>query len=116
MLLKLGKKNKVFKKIALLLQPFTPHLSEEIWKELGGSQLAINEQWPKPSDTKQKTKCKIAIQINGKTREIIEFVFDEKEIIVKNTALNNPKVKKMLKDKEIKRTIFVPNKVLNIVS
>ncbi len=108
--------NKVFKKIALLLQPFTPHLSEEIWKELGGSQLAINEQWPKPSDTKQKTKCKIAIQINGKTREIIEFVIDEKEIIVKNTALNNPKVKKMLRDKEIKRTIFVPNKVLNIVS
>ncbi len=105
-----------FKTLSVLLQPFTPHLSEEMWKVLGGARLAINEQWPKPSDTNKKTKCKIAIQINGKTREIVEFVFDEKEITVKNIALNSPKIKKMLKDKEIKRVIFVPNKVLNIVS
>ena len=62
-----------FKNLALLLQPFTPHLSEEIWKSLGLDGLAINQQWPTVPTTQTKKICKIAIQIDGKTREIIEF-------------------------------------------
>tara|TARA_Y100001970_G_C14249863_1_gene871016 strand:- start:2165 stop:4741 length:2577 start_codon:yes stop_codon:yes gene_type:complete len=106
----------IFKKTALLLQPFTPHLSEEMWKRLDNSNLAVNESWPKPLELKEKKYCKIAIQINGKTREILEFDFDEGEKVVGESALANIKIAKILKDKKIKRTIFVPNKVLNIVS
>ena len=46
----------------------------------------------------------------------MDFGFNEEESQVKKVALNNSKIKKILKDKEIKRIIFVPNKVLNIVS
>ena len=104
-----------FEKLALLLQPFTPHLSEEMWKELGMKGLAINQPWPKPSKTLRKVSYKIAIQINGKTRQIIEFDNDTNEEDVKIRALNDKKIKKNMLNKSIKKIIFVPKKILNIV-
>ncbi len=104
-----------FKNLALLLQPFTPHLSEEIWKSLGLDGLAINQLWPKIPTTQTKKICKIAIQVDGKTREVIEFYVGISEEEVKIKALNNKKIKKMIGKKVIKKTIFVPEKILNIV-
>ena len=106
---------KSFKNLALLLQPFTPHLSEEVWKSLGLDGLAINQLWPKVTTNQTKKICKIAIQIDGKTREIIEFDVGVGEEEVKIKALNSKKIKKMIDKKVIKKTIFVPEKILNIV-
>ena len=104
-----------FKTIALLLQPFTPHLSEEMWKELGEKDLAINQKWPKILDNVEKSVSKIAIQINGKTREIIEFNNGSSQKTVEDVALKSNKIKKQIMEKEIKKIIFVPERVLNIV-
>ena len=104
-----------FKNLTLLLQPFTPHLSEEVWKSLGLDGLAINQLWPKVTTTQTKKICKIAIQIDGKTREIIEFDVGISKEEVKIKALNSKKIKKMIDKKVIKKTIFVPEKILNIV-
>jgi leucyl-tRNA synthetase len=104
-----------FKNLALLLQPFIPHLSEEIWESLGLDGLAINQLWPKSLTTQTKKICNIAIQIDGKTREIIEFDVGIDEERVKTKALNSKKIKKMTDKKTIKKTIFVPEKILNIV-
>jgi len=103
------------KNIALLLQPFTPHLSEEIWKSLGLDGLAINQLWPKAPTIQTKKICKIAIQIDGKTREIIEFDVGISKEEVKIKALNSKKIKKMIDKKLIKKIIFVPEKIINIV-
>jgi len=104
-----------FKNLALLLQPFTPHLSEEVWKYLGLKGLAINQLWPKVLTAETAKIYKIAIQIDGKTREIIEFDVGIGEEEVKIKALNSKKIKKMIDKKVIKKTIFVPKKILNIV-
>ena len=56
-----------FKNLALLLQPFTPHLSEEIWKSLSLDGLAINQLWPKIPTTQTNKVCNIVIQVDGKT-------------------------------------------------
>ena len=104
-----------FKNLALLLQPFTPHLSEEIWKSLGLDGLAINQQWPKVATTQTKKVSRIAIQVDGKTREIIEFDVGISEERIKFMALNSKKIKKMIGKKVIKKTIFVPEKILNMV-
>ena len=104
-----------FKNLALLLQPFTPHLSEEIWKSLGLGGLAINQLWPKVPTTQTKKTYKIAIQVDGKTREIIEFDVGIGEEEVKIKALNSKKIKKIVDKRIIKKTIFVPEKILNIV-
>ncbi len=103
------------KKLALLLQPFVPHLSEEIWKELKGSGLAISNQWPESKNKLSKDYCYIAIQINGKTKEVLKFDKKSTEEDIKSIALEKQKVKKMIMNRKIKKFIFVPEKILNVV-
>jgi len=105
----------VFKKLSLLFQPFVPHLSEEMWKKLGLKNFAINQNWPKSSGKKRKQTSKIAIQVNGKTKEIIEFDVGIDEETIRIKALNSKKIKRMIENKTIKRIIFVPEKIFNVV-
>ncbi len=101
-------------KLSIILQPFVPHISEEIWSSLGNQTLCINESWPF-EDVIKKSEIKIAIQINGKTREIIEVDNKiSKEKILKIAKLND-KIKKNLSDKKIIREIYVPGKIVNLV-
>ena len=113
---KLSKKN--FKwsleKLSIILQPFVPHISEEIWSSLGNKTLCINETWRLEGVIK-KSEIRIAIQINGKTKEIIEI--DEKfskEKVLETVKLND-KIKKNLLGKNIVREIYVPGKIVNLV-
>ena len=62
------------KKLAIILQPFVPHISEEIWSNLCNTSLCINERWPNEK-VKKKNSIKLAIQINGKTKEVIQIKF-----------------------------------------
>ncbi len=112
-----SKKNLVifFKKLSLLIQPFVPHLSEEIWKELKGSKMAIEQSWPEISKNIQADTSKIAIQINGKTRAILELKKGSTKEDVEKVAMNEKKVQKHIQEKNIKRVIFVPEKIINIV-
>ena len=105
----------VFETLAILLQPFTPHLSEEMWKSLGKKEMVIDQIWPKPLKSQRKNNCNIAIQINGKTKNVIEFNYDADENTVLDKVRQNEKIKKTIGNAQVKRTIFVPNKILNIV-
>ena len=85
-----------------------------IWSNLGNQTLCINEVWPL-EDVIRKSEIKIAVQINGKTKEIIEV--DEKfskEKVLETVKLNN-KIKKNLLGKNIVREIYVPGKIVNLV-
>ena len=102
------------KKLSVILQPFVPHISEEIWSSLGNSSLCINERWVF-EEIERKIKLKIAVQINGKTKEIVEIDDNlPKEIILDNIK-NNKKIKKNLFGKKIIREIYVPGKIINLV-
>ena len=92
-----------------------PHLSEEIWKTLKFSDLAINQKWPEIGGLEQESKSKIAVQINGKTRAILEVAVGSNEETVKEVALHNNKIHKYIQNKNIKKVIFVPEKIINIV-
>ena len=101
--------------MALILHPFVPHLSEEIWKLLGNKSLAINQAWPKYNKNKEVVSFKIAIQINGKTRDIVEIKKNtDKEEVIK-IAVNSEKIKKYLGIFVVKKSIYIPTKVLNLV-
>ena len=104
-----------FKKLSLLLQPFVPHLSEEIWKKLKCEGMAINQIWPKPTFDSVDLNSKIAIQINGKTRAIMEFNKDIKKEEVEKVVIMDKKIKKYIQNNKIKKIIFVPEKIINIV-
>ena len=92
-----------------------PHLSEEIWKTLKFSDLAINQKWPRKRGKTIKKESKIAIQINGKTREVISVKLGAIKKEVEEMALNNKKIAKYVESKKIKKIIFVPEKIINIV-
>tara|TARA_X000000950_G_scaffold284717_1_gene388513 strand:+ start:673 stop:3186 length:2514 start_codon:yes stop_codon:yes gene_type:complete len=114
---KLLSKNKFkwsLNKLSIILQPFVPHISEEIWSSLGNSTLCINQSWIN-EDVQKKIKLKIALQINGKTKEIIEIDEQLSKENILEIVKNNQKIKKVLSGKKIIREIYVPGKIINLV-
>jgi leucyl-tRNA synthetase len=103
-----------------LLAPFASHIAEEIWqnKELLNHKASIfKEKWPEP-DKKflKEEKITLIIQINGKVRDKIEVVADISEKEAKELAFSSEKIKKWTAGKEIKKAIFVPGKLINLVA
>ena len=101
-------------KLAIILQPFVPHISEEIWSNLGNQTLCINENWENENVNK-KVILKLAIQINGKTKHILQIEDNLSKDSVLNLVKSNEKIKKNLSGKKIVREIYVPGKIVNLV-
>ena len=106
---------KAVKSLAIIIHPFVPHISEEIWSFVGGKGLCANTPWPKISTKKAKTKFNIAIQINGKTRTILEIDNSYKENEILKIAKENNKISKYINNKDIIKKIYVPGRILNLV-
>jgi len=99
-----------------LLAPFAPHITEELWGQLGNKGSIHNEPWPEYDPEKIKDeKVRMVVQINGKVRSKIEVNTDAAEDYVKEVALRDEKIKKWLEGKTPKKIIVVPNRVVNIV-
>ena len=101
-------------KLSIILQPFVPHISEEIWSSLGNSGLCIDERWPK-EDVQKNTDFNIAIQVNGKTKEVIKVDQNLKKEEILKIDKNNKKINKFLLAKNVVREIYVPGKIINLV-
>ncbi|MDC0590477.1 leucine--tRNA ligase [Gammaproteobacteria bacterium] len=102
--------------ILLMLAPITPHLCQHLWWQLHPSESIVDKKWPEAEKTLlEDDTFNIAIQINGKLRSAIEINKNTSEEEVKSTALLDDKVKKYLEDKEVRKIIYVPGKILNIV-
>ncbi len=104
-----------FKTYSKLLQPFVPHFSEEVWSKLGEKEMVIKQKWPTAIESKEQKAYKIAIQINGKMRSLMDCAGSEKEEEIKQMALADNKIIKFLSEKKIKKVIVVPKKIINIV-
>lgn len=114
------------KTLLLLLAPFAPHISEELYQILQGKIKHLKlkkkisiflEQWPRYDAKITKEKVfKLVIQINGKVRDIIEAEVDISENQAKELALKSPIIQKWLQNKEIVKVFYIPNKVLNFLT
>ena len=102
--------------VILILYSFIPHVSSEIFEILNGSFIE-DENWPEKIDAGYlKEDCNIAVQVNGKMRDVVTAGIDSDEESVLKAAMDSPKIKKYAEDKgEIKKVIYVKNKLLNIV-
>lgn len=99
-----------------LLAPFAPHISEELWQILGHSDTIAYQPWPKYEEKYLKRKTiVIPIQINGKVRDKIEIDPDQSKEEVLNIAKESKNIVKYLKDSELLKEIYVPNKIINFV-
>ena len=117
----LDKKDKIsqeeFRTLILLLAPFAPHITEELWLLLGRKDSIHIQNWP-TYDSKKLIKDEIilAVQINGKVKANVLVSRDQSEEEIKTMALALPEVNKWLKGKKPERVIVVPRKIISIVT
>ena len=107
---------KDFESFLKILSPFAPHIAEELWHKLGNKKMLVLEKWPEVDTEKMKVKeIKIVIQINGKVRatQIVSAGITEEAIVAE--VKNLPEVDKWLLGREIKKVIYVKNKLVNFV-
>jgi len=100
-----------------LLAPFAPHLTEELWSKIALKTTSIHKSsWPIYDKQKIKNEeITIAIQINGKTKEVIKVKTGLNKDSLMNIVKANPKIKAYLKAKTIKKEIVIPDKIVNLV-
>jgi len=115
---KVGFSLKEFEILLLLLAPFAPHITEELWSKLGFSQNSIHlEPWPTYDSRKLlKDEITLAVQIDGKVRASLLVVRNQSEEAIRKTALALPEVKKWLDGKDPKKIIIVPERIISIVT
>ncbi len=102
-----------YKKILITLNPIIPHFANEALKNINCLDELI---WPKYKEDLLKEDTKpFVIQINGKKRGLIEIKIDQTENEILNLIYKDNNLKKYLNEKEIKKKIFVPNKLMNII-
>ena len=98
-----------------LLAPFAPHLSEELWKSLGGKPSIANEPWPQArKELLVSDEITIVFQVNGKLRGEGQFPKDVDKDSVISAAKADAKVQSFLEGKEIMKEIYVPGKLVNL--
>ena len=102
--------------ILQLLNPFIPHITEELWSSLGNKSALFETMWPKFDESRLVSDTyTMAIQINGKLRATYDFAIDVSDDEIKKVATGVPAVEKHLQGQTIKKIIIVPKKIVNIV-
>jgi leucyl-tRNA synthetase len=100
----------------LMLAPFAPHLAEELWSRLGKRESLAYEPWPAWDPALVvEDRVTIAVQVNGKLRATLELPRDADQAAAQRTALADERVRRHVDGAELRKVIFVPNKLLNLV-
>ena len=105
-----------YKTFLLLLNPFAPHMTEELWEMSGFDGLCSLAPWPEYDESKTLDDViEYVIQINGKVKEKMNFAADSGADEIKASALENEKIKELIGGKTVVKTIVVPKRLVNIV-
>jgi leucyl-tRNA synthetase len=100
-----------------ILAPFAPHITDELWSELGNKKSIHISSWPIYNPKLLiDDSIKMGIQVNGKVRAEIEVTLDATEDDVRNMVMQIPDILKWTEGKEIKKFIFIPKKIISIVA
>ncbi len=102
--------------LLLLLAPFAPYITEELWEQIGGPYSIHQQRWPEADEALTKaTQVSVAVQINGKTRDVIEVEAGAAEDVVVGAAKASSRVGRHLNGKAIVKTVYVPDRLVNFV-
>jgi len=110
------RKQEILGPILILLAPFAPHITEELWHQLGNKESIHIANWPKYNATLLvENSFNYPISINGKTRAQIEFELTATEDEIKQAVLNHDLVIKWMEGKPLKKFILVKGRIVNVV-
>ena len=104
------------KTLLILLAPFMPFVTEELWQQLGNKESVHDQKWPTYNPALvQEEMMRLVLQVNGKVRDVVGAPTGITEEEAKKLALSNIQIQKWLAGKDPKRIIFVPKRLINIV-
>ena len=108
------------KTLILLLSPFAPHITEEMWELMGYAEkegkMAMQMSWPEYDEAKTVDATReMAVQVNGKLKTTITVPSDSEDSVIIDTACADEKVKRLMEGKQLVKTIVVKNKLVNLI-
>ena len=109
--------DKAIKSTILVLSPFTPHICEELWSDLGEKSRIYNALWPEYDETALVLdEVEIIVQVNGKLKDKLTMPKDSSKEMLEEAARNSDKVQETIGDLNIVKTIVIPGKLVNFVA
>ncbi|MDH5357218.1 MAG: leucine--tRNA ligase [Gammaproteobacteria bacterium] len=100
----------------LMLSPITPHICHQLWQLLGHDEAVVNVSWPQVDESALvQDKVELMVQVNGKLRSKVSVVADADKDAIELIAMADENVKRFIEDKEIRKVIVVPGRLINIV-
>lgn len=108
--------NDAIEKLILILNPFVPHITEELWNNLGHEDRVYQQTWPEfdPAALELET-VEIIVQVNGKLKDKMAFEKNAEKSAIEEAALASERVQDAIAGKSVVKTIVVPNKLINFV-
>jgi leucyl-tRNA synthetase len=108
--------SEIMRDMLKILSPFAPHLAEEMWHNMGEQGFVSLASWPEfKAQYLQETEVNISVQVNGKLRGVIRVANNISQDEAVKFAKLEDSVKPFIEGKEIKKIIFVPNRILSFV-
>ena len=108
--------HELVEKLLLMLAPFTPHITEELWHEVGKTGSIHQQDWPIYEEAALVIdEVEIAVQVNGKVRDKMTIPVDMPKADLEAQALALDRVKEFTDGKTVAKVIIIPNKIVNIV-
>jgi leucyl-tRNA synthetase len=105
-----------YETLVKLIGPMMPHLGEELWQGLGHSDLLTESPWPEADPALVVDESVVvAVQVNGKLRAQLPLPRDATEEVAREAALNDANVQRAMDGKAIRKLIYVPNRIVNVV-
>jgi leucyl-tRNA synthetase len=102
--------------ILLMLSPFAPHLSEELWEGIGKKGLVSAQPWPRfDEEVARSEEILVVVQINGKLRSRITVDTEATEEEIRSMVMTDPRVREYTEGKAIRKMVYVPKKLVSIV-
>lgn len=102
--------------IVLLLSPIVPHVTHQLWLDLGHQQAVVSEQWPKVDESALvQNTLELVIQVNGKLRSKLSVSVNAGKDEIEQLALSDEQTIRFMEGKPVKKVIVVPGKLVNIV-
>jgi leucyl-tRNA synthetase len=103
--------------VLLLLGPFSPHVTEELWEHLGHTESLFKQPWPTPDAAAlARQEVTVVLQVDGEVRSRLTLEIDAAEERVQGLALADDKVRSWLQGRQVERVVVVPNRLVNVVT
>ncbi len=102
--------------VVLMLSPIVPHITQNLWQQLGHESLVAEQAWPDYDESAlERDSIELVVQVNGKLRSKINVPVDADNDAIENIALNDEKIQLNIQDKTVRKVIVVPGRLVNLV-